>query len=746
MSDRVLEPYHDGDGRDGQSMNSYQSVWMAHWTRTSCGAAPRIHNCMSLHVDNNDDPDSKKHHLLSGLEIASDMSPSAEGFTEVTEAKTVGIMNEGLTSSKSVINERLDCQPFPMFRLCQDTSIALDPKNEQDISCHRVGSRPHIDCNVEYNDCKTKSRFPLVLAMAPPVTETSSSECQSRGVSQNPENLVTNTKVVGDGSLALAGPSQDNFTGPTQMVPYKVKSGKSPVLSSFMGRQEEFKQLNSLLASKEHLSSTNFTIFGQKHDNYPGHSALLVCEKKLDKQSTAVKCGTSFLRQGNASQLLKDPFAGIHHLPILGEECSQKMQSCSDTGFIPSCSNTPEAMKSERLYRGCYSMQRIPGSVHDTETMRICTTNSVEGLARGSGVFSQTTRSLLFMTQTDINLSKENQTSEESKLSTKRKRNMFAELLSLSPPLAQNQQRLKLQPLGNSTESKGKDNVEGGEPSEFCVKNESSAETDALDMDNFKEQNYLPGVNDSPSNKDILIGQNQPSQPTTASAGEEVGFRCSITRLPDINEEIPVLPAAGRSMDNAEPSTSRTQSLDAEHLLAHTEHPDDHPIVEPSRRWLKHFRLSVPDSLALGTKSSNLGETSSRERVDKLFSKIMKGSKSSNSKPTSHGKDKAIAQDAIVLGNGDSSSTESAKQGRDILLSHPWIQRWCHNRDATHQKKPEAVVVCEPLSTKMEFDELQNKQFPSIAAMALMGKAMSGFQQCEFQKRGSFVVWNTKNF
>ncbi|PSS02610.1 F-box protein [Actinidia chinensis var. chinensis] len=734
MSDRVVQPYHDGDGREGQSMHSNQSVWMAHWTQTSCGVAPRVHNCASVHLDKNDDPDSNKHQILSGLEIASDMSPLAKGFTEVTETKTGRIMNKGLTSSKSVINERLDCQPFSMFGLYQDTRSALDPKKEQDISCHRGGSRPHFVCNIEYNDCKTKSSFPSVLAVAPPATETPSGECQSRVVSRNPENLVNSTKVVGDGS-PLARPSQDNFAGTTQMVPYKVKSGKSSVLSSFMDRQVELKQLNSVLAPKEHFSSTNFTTLGQKHDNYPGHSALLVCEKNLDNQSTSVKCGTSFLRQSNASQLLQDPFAGIHHLPMLGGECSQKMQSCSDTGVVTSCSNSPEATKSERLYRGCYSMQRIPGSVHD-----------MKGLARGLGVFSQTTCSLLFMTKTDVNLSKENQTFEESKLSVKRKRNMFAEeLLSLSPPLGQNQQRLKLQPLGSSTESEGKDNVEGVETSEICLKNESSAETDALDMDAFKEQNYLPDVNSSPSTKDILIGQNPPSQPTIASAGEEVGFRRSITRLPEINEEIPVLPAAGSSMDNAEPSTSRTQSLDAEHLLAHTDHPNGHPTLEPSKRWLKRLRRSAPDSLALGIKSSNWGETS-HERVNKLFNKIMKGCKSSGVEPTNLiGKDKAIDQAAIVSGNGDSSSTESAKKGRDILLSHPWIQRWCRNRDATH-KKTEAVVVCEPQSTKMELDELQNKQFPSIAAMALMGKAMSGFQQCEFQKSGSFVVWNSKSF
>ncbi|KAH7833901.1 hypothetical protein Vadar_010878 [Vaccinium darrowii] len=671
MSDRVTQSYHHGDEKSGQSVHSYQSVWMAHWTQTSFTVAPSIQDRLPLHVENNKHRDS----------------PSAKGFTEVTEARTVRIMNEG--SLKNVINERLDCPPFPMFRLCENTGSGFDPKNDPNISFNVRASRPQIESNVES----------------------------------------------------------------TQILPYRLGKGKTPVSSSFMSRPE-LNQLSSVLSVKDHLSSINFTTLGHEHNGYHGPSAFLFGEKKLDNHSTPGKSGTSVLRRNNACQSLQDPFAGNRHLPMLFGECSKKVENRVPDCF-PSSSNPPEATKTDSFYHGCYPLQKMPGYGPDMETMRICSMNSTDGFGGGHGAFSQTTHNLLFKKKTDVNLFKE---FTESNVSSQLKRNMFGTLLSLSPSLGQNQQRLKLQPLCRSAEIEGANNTKDVETPEVHLKNESSAETDTMDMDAFKGQNYLSGVNSSLSNKDISTGQHPPSQPTITSTGEEVHQRWPITTLPDMNEEVPVLPAAGSSLDNEEPTTSRTLSLDAEHLISLTEHPtqtksthcpDDPTRLEPGCRWLKRLKLSASDSSVFDTKSSNLGELPSHEKVNKLSSKNLAGSKSSSSETMSfknHGEEqRAKDQTAIVLRNGESSSAESAKKGRDILLSNPWIQRWC--RDGTNQlKKGETVVICEPQSTKLNFDDLQNKPFPSIAAMALMGKAMSGIQPYKLQRKGSFIVWNTKGF
>lgn len=498
MSDRVIQShydgeqsYHDGDGR-AESINSYQSVWMAHWTRTSCRAAPHVHNRISLCSGSNDDNDDNKRPLLSGLEIASDISKSTKGFTEVTEARAVRIINEGLTgSSKTLINERLCSQPFPMFNLCQNTSSDLDLKDDLEISCHRIVSRPQIDCNVEYNAHTTGSHFPSILAVAPPAEGTSSREChlQSQVVSHSLKKWANSPMVVGDVSLALAGSCQDNVIGSTQMLSYKFNRGKAPV-SSFMGGQEKHHQLSSFLASKEPLTNANFTMLEHEDDNYQGRFASLVCGKKRDDYSTF---RNSFLRKGNASMFLHDPSTSNNNLPVPVGEQHEKTQNCSGTGLFPSRNSPPAETKPETLHVGCYSLQRMPPSMNDMETLRICTTNSVEELTGGPATVSQTSHSLLFRKKTDIGLSKENQTLQESRISTKLKGNMYSELLSLSP-LDLGQRGVKTQPLGSSTDSEGKDNFEDTKTCTVRLKNESSAETDTMDMDALKEWNDISGM------------------------------------------------------------------------------------------------------------------------------------------------------------------------------------------------------------------------------------------------------------
>ncbi|XP_059647658.1 uncharacterized protein LOC132293978 [Cornus florida] len=705
MPDHIVQSYNDDDGSAGQSMHSYQSVWMAHWMRTSCTTTPQVHNFLPPHRENKEnDYDVKRPQFLGGLEIASGISTSAKRFRERTEAGTVKIMNENLTTgSKNLINQRLDCQPFPVFNLGLSSCSSSAPKNDQDSSCHRLAVRPpQIDHNSKHNKAGT-SNFPLVLAVGPPATEATSREFyfKSQGIPQNPIDQANSHKFLGDSSLAVARPSPG---------------------SSFICRQVEDNQLTSALASKEHFSNANCTILEHERCNYRSHSTFLFCERTMDNH----KSGNS--KTFNSPMSLHD---SNYHLPVLvGEQYQKmhnwKMQNSSGIGLFPS--------HSSRLK-------------DDVETTRPCTTaNSVDGLPGGPTKFSQTKHSRL-ITETEVSLSKENRMFRESRVSTK-----FSELLSSPPVIGQDQQGVKLQPPASSTDGEGKEIVKDVKASEACLKNESSTETDTMDMDAFKD-NHISGDDDSsPSNKDIKVGPDLSSQATIDdSTGGEVGCKRPITMLPDINEELPSFPAAVSTMDNGEPSSARTQSLDAEHLLAHAEQFSNSKYIpltgsmlgpEPTSRWVKRLKPIASDSFALGTKSTNLGEATSHEKAKK-FNRIMKGNISSSEMilGTCHDKESMVLdQTATLLGDGESSSINKSKAGRDAMLSHFWIQRWCHN--ANLQKKPKAVAVCEPQSSKVPFDELHKKQFPSIAAMALMGKAMSCFQPCEFQKRGSFIVWN----
>ncbi|XP_057954753.1 F-box protein At2g16365-like [Malania oleifera] len=248
------------------------------------------------------------------------------------------------------------------------------------------------------------------------------------------------------------------------------------------------------------------------------------------------------------------------------------------------------------------------------------------------------------------------------------------------------------------------------------------------------------------------------SQATVDSAREEVGDTTPNKDILDINQEVPAVPGATSPMDEGEPSISRTQSLDVEHLISQTEQhtdsklsrcPDGAQEPELSSIWVKRLKLSAIDSFGHGTKSSKIEDISSHEKANKFLNKIMKRTRT-DSEPSMGkrcGKEPMTQDQTPMFSSKDeSASMVLIKKDREITLSHSWIQHWCHNQFVMPKKKPQAMVICEPQSSKAVLNEYQMEQYPSTEAMALMGKAMSGFCRFEFRKRGSSVVWNTEGF
>ncbi|XP_011092806.1 uncharacterized protein LOC105172898 isoform X2 [Sesamum indicum] len=315
---------------------------------------------------------------------------------------------------------------------------------------------------------------------------------------------------------------------------------------------------------------------------------------------------------------------------------------------------------------------------------------------------------------------------------------------------------VKLQPLSSSSNSEGKRNFGDLEAPKVTGKNESSAETDTMDMNIFKEEDPNSGANSTPSTEGFNIKSTLSTRIDVASS-KEVGRVWTDTSIPDINLEPPALQAAASSSENMAPSSSRTQSLEVDVLLAHSDQPNPKPNLsqndsskaDPTNRWVKRLKLSSSGSSAQGTKSSNSAENSSHDKIRKGFRRFV-GSSITGSVPTPrkhHDKETILSDQRADLSKEDGNTiVDTVKNGKELLLSHAWINRWLRCGSSNPQRKPETVVICEPQTSKLALDDLQKKQFPSIAAMALMGKAMSGFQSCELQKRGCFTIWNTKTF
>ncbi|WCJ40152.1 F-box family protein [Euphorbia peplus] len=287
------------------------------------------------------------------------------------------------------------------------------------------------------------------------------------------------------------------------------------------------------------------------------------------------------------------------------------------------------------------------------------------------------------------------------------------------------------QPLDTSTESEGKEKIENVNTT-VDLKNESSAETDTMDMD-MLQKNRLLDVAPSFANKDINKAHKSPTfEGALVSAKEKSRGTSPNLGLPDINQELPPIPTAASSTDDGDTSTSKTHNDPLE--------------LDPCSRWVKRLKPSSSDCFAHGTKSSKMVEASSHEKVNKFFSKLLNGGKSSSEPKISksfHKEHVMTDKRADFQRNVESPSVEPVRRGQEKPVSHAWIQRWCHNPVAPLHKH-NGGGACKPLNSRAIPYNIHKKQYPSIAAMALMGKAMSGFRPCELRKEESYMAWNNQ--
>jgi hypothetical protein len=83
------------------------------------------------------------------------------------------------------------------------------------------------------------------------------------------------------------------------------------------------------------------------------------------------------------------------------------------------------------------------------------------------------------------------------------------------------------------------------------------------------------------------------------------------------------------------------------------------------------------------------------------------------------------------------------KQERTRILEksvNSWIGRWGQGGTPVYHEDPgQGRQATKPGRSSEELEG----QLPSIAAMAMMGRAMNKFWPCEHQKKGPFVVWKT---
>ncbi|KAK6805823.1 hypothetical protein RDI58_003608 [Solanum bulbocastanum] len=656
MSDHVKQSHSDCDGRTGKSTHSVQSVWMAHWTRTSYNSTAETQNHASTALGNmENDQDSMPLQSIVKMETMS--SKSIKRLRE-SETQTFEVINE--TSSRTIAKETLGNWSLPMHNPCEIVKTPFqDPldcgkTHPYDVGRNTVASRPFID---------------------------------------NPCHLASHLVPYRDPGHYITKESE--------------KTQKAFLSRSFLAAKEEVPRLGML----EHEHGRSITPELRQNDSF-----------LLDAPSTSRKLLPKF----GGEEFQKNP--GFSFVRLLKTE--------------PSPSHVTESKE----------LQKLPHPLLDVETMRTSNTmDSIVGMAGYRPCISQTSHSMLITKGADAGLFEGNNVIGNSRMWSKI--NGKASLSNRDSPsksFGHYKGGMQLQIQNCFTGSERKENIEDRKPSEFVLKNESSAETDTMDMDVFQEKNQLCGTSSSIAKKVNKMDQTLPRRLALEGSRKEAGHKQF--KL-DINLELPA------PTDNMEASSSRTESFDLGSILARAEQPSSSRTNfcpegllghDPASRWVKRLKVSASGSLAFGTKSSSLVGETSHEKSHKFFCQIPKGTIANSELASSskrHGKELMVHDNNANLAmNSSPASMRVIKKDLEALTSHSWIQRLLHGRTTNAPKRPQPVVVCEPQTSKLELDDFQKKQLPSLGAMALMGKAMHGFQPCEFHRKGPLVVWNTKSF
>lgn len=152
---------------------------------------------------------------------------------------------------------------------------------------------------------------------------------------------------------------------------------------------------------------------------------------------------------------------------------------------------------------------------------------------------------------------------------------------------------------------------------------------------------------------------------------------------------------------------------------------------EPSDKWLKRLRPDVSDRYFLSSKRSKFRDDSAPGGACTVFRKELgcdlgKGSMINHVKEDEPGYGRLINQ----------KNCEDLPMPSKCL--NRWIGRWCQG--GTPLFHAASNVEKQTPKSNMPPEDLEG-QFPSIAAMAMMGRVMNKLGPRELQRRGPSVVW-----
>lgn len=294
-------------------------------------------------------------------------------------------------------------------------------------------------------------------------------------------------------------------------------------------------------------------------------------------------------------------------------------------------------------------------------------------------------------------------------------------------------------PLINSNSMENGVDVNGIEKHMMGKRERPSAKTDAIHIEACPEKNSPKGTISDRLQKDLphtnLIKSHSPSP----SAIQE-----TLSRYVNSSDKTGSFSTGGLS-------TSRTESMNVDQVFSHVQRSkisntssiiENSAQMEQCKRWLKRLRHKSSDAFGLGSKRTKIGDHPINAEVCSFLSKAH------NYDTSSSAMTKCPKEQQIPDTTKDIPNTSECSYGLSARDVQYWIKRWCYKTPQTVEAHVSVVTpgLWEPENRKVLPDNIEGKQFPSIRAMALMGRAMNKFRTGQFQRKESSVVWNIEDF
>ncbi|URE21383.1 hypothetical protein MUK42_13377 [Musa troglodytarum] len=456
-----------------------------------------------------------------------------------------------------------------------------------------------------------------------------------------------------------------------------------------------------------HRVRSSFTNLNHELRNFSGHSRAMVSEMKGDNQIANVRSPWSRTKCGSM-QVLRDLWPGKSPLSYVIRENDTENVLHQPLNYMSNCF--------------IHNVLDIHNYLHPV--------NNIDGDAQNpfNAVHYQLTTKNMSM-----ELSREKQLIEDSTETAKAKVTPLFEMLTV-PATARNQGMWQgdSQPLINSNSMENGVDVNGIEMHMMGKRERPSAKIDAIHIEACLEKNSPKGMISDRLQKDLLHTKLIKSHSPSASAIQE-----TLSRYVNSSDKTGSVSTRGQS-------TSRTESMNVDQVFSHVQRSkisntssiiENLAQMEQCKRWLKRLRHKSSDAFGLGSKRTKIGYHPTNAEVCSFLSKAH------NYDTSSSAMTKCPKEQQIPDATKDIPSPSECSYGVSARDVQYWIKRWCYKTPQTVEAHVSLVTpgLCKPENRKVLPDNIEGKQFPSIRAMALMGRAMNKFRTGQFQRKGSSV-------